>query len=222
MRIIFNDKKFLKDMNNLVKYAEGFLDGVQMGKPDLLKNVGIEVREMLNEYIDTVARMDPASLHHVYEWQQTGSPDARLYDVSYMVSGRGISFDYTLSQSTSVKEGSSVPFYDKARIMEQGIPVTIRPKSAQVLSFDVNGKQVFTPNPVNVSNPGGEMTVSALQNTIKEFFSRYLSQTFLSASGIGYNLRNPVDFKKNLSAGRSGGRSVGVRVGKAWIAKGAI
>ena len=34
------------------------------------------------------------------------------------------------------------PFYDKARIMEDGVPVTIRPKFADKLKFEINGKTI--------------------------------------------------------------------------------
>ena len=36
-------------------------------------------------------------------------------------------------QSESTAPGSNEPFYDKARIMEEGIPVTIKEKEAQAL-----------------------------------------------------------------------------------------
>lgn len=214
-----DDSKFMRDMNNITEYAIGFLEGAQQGKPKLLANLGIEVKELLYQYIDSNARIDPSRLQHVYEWTQSGSPDARLYDLDYIVSGPGLSFSYTLSQSRRVKEGSKVPFYNKASIMENGIPVTIKTKGAQVLSFNDGGEQVFTRGPVKVNNPGGENAQGGLEDTIKEFFSRYLSQAFLDVSGIGFNLRNPTAFANNLSAGKRGGRSVGLRVGKEWISR---
>jgi len=74
-------------------------------------------------------------LHHVYEWYQTGSPAARLFDINYISNQIGLSFNSTFRQSVSIKSGSKVPFYNKAQIIENGIPVTIRPVSSEVLSF---------------------------------------------------------------------------------------
>ena len=151
----FNSKQFKKDMNNIVNYSVGFLDGVQRGKTVFLKTLGMETVEVMKEFIDSNARVNPQMLHHIYEWNLTGSPEARLYDISYTVSNLGLSFKSSFSQSRSIKDGSRTPFYDKARIMENGIPVTIRPRVAQVLAFDDNGETVFTRGPVEVLNPGG-------------------------------------------------------------------
>jgi hypothetical protein len=135
----FNSKQFKKDMNNIVNYSIGFLDGVHKGKTVFLKTLGMETVEVMKEFIDSNARVNPEMLHHIYEWNLTGSPEARLYDISYTVSNLGLSFKSSFSQSRSIKDGSRTPFYDKARIMENGIPVTIRPRAAQVLAFDDNG-----------------------------------------------------------------------------------
>jgi len=157
-------------------------------------------------------------LHHVYEWYMTGSPDARLFDLQYTVSGLGLSFKSTFSQSTSIKNGSTVPFYDKARIMENGIPVTIKPVSSPVLVFEDNGETVFTKNPVSVANPGGGAVNGSFERTFDMFFEQYFTQSFLKASGMLDYLSNPIAYKKNLEKGKRGGRAVGVTTGYRWIA----
>ena len=219
MRMTIDDAKFLKEMNNFVDYAEGFLIGAKIGQPKMLKNLGISVKELIEEYIDAIARMDPGKLHHVYEWYQAGSPDARLFNISYSIRGNGLSINSTFSQSKSIREGSKTPFYDKANIMETGVSVTIRPRESSVLSFDVDGKQVFTSNAVTVDNPGGRSVQGAFKNTFEGFFKQYLSQSMLDVSGIAKDLRNPVAFKNNLRAGKSGGKAVGLRVGADWMAR---
>jgi hypothetical protein len=128
MRVTTNLKQFESQMNNIVKYSVGFLDGVQNGKTIFLKNLGLGTIQALAAYIDVSAKGNPRALHHVYEWYQTGSPSARLFDLDYTVSNLGISINSTFSQSRTVKEDSNVPFYNKAKIMENGIPVTISPK----------------------------------------------------------------------------------------------
>lgn len=217
MRAVIDDTAFIKQMNNLVAYANGFLEGVQLGKKDMMKNLGSEIKVMLEQYIDANARMDPQALHHVYEWYQVGQPAGRLFEIDYMVTNAGLSLQSTFSQSKSIRSGSNVPFYNKATIMENGTPVTIKPKNSSVLAFDVEGKTVFTSKPVYVSNPGGDVQ-GQFNETFKEFFNAYLSQTFLDVTGLRRHFKTPTAFKNNLAAGIAGGRPVGVRVGRNWVA----
>lgn len=213
----FDNTKFMKDMDNIVEYSLGFLDGVKQGYPSFLRQLGASMIEALKQYVDSNARVSPQLLHHMYEWDKTGSPDARLFDVQYVLNGAGLSFNSTFRQSTSIKNGSRTPFYDKARIMENGIPVTIVPKK-KALVFEQDGETVFTSNPVRVENPGG-MVQGEYQRVFDSFFNRYFTQAFLESTGIASYLRNPVDFAKNFSSGKRGGRARGVSVGASWIAK---
>jgi hypothetical protein len=215
-----DSKKFMKDMNNIVAYSEGFLEGAKKGKGLMFNFLGKELKEIVGEFIDASARVDPSSLHHVYEWYQTGNKNGRLFDITYTVSNLGLSLYGTLTQSTTIRDGSKEPFYNKAKIMESGIPVTISPKTASKLVFDVDGKTVFTSSPVTVSNPGGDNVSGSFAETFKSYIMTYLSQSLLDISGLSKNLGNPVDFKTNFAAGKNGGRSVGVRVGMQWISKG--
>jgi hypothetical protein len=214
----FNSNQFKKDMNNIVNYSVGFLEGVQRGKNVFLKTLGMETVEVMKEFIDSNARVNPQMLHHIYEWNLTGSPEARLYDISYTVSNLGLSFKSSFSQSRSIKDGSRTPFYDKARIMENGIPVTIRPRVAQVLAFDDNGETVFTRGPVEVLNPGGTEVEGGFEKTFDMFFNKYFSQAFLRTSGVAKYLENPQVYKKNMPEGKRIGKSKGLSTGYRWIA----
>jgi hypothetical protein len=218
--VVFDDKKFMKQMNNLIAYAGGFIDGAISAKPQLLESIGERVQDLLGNYIDAIAGANPSMLHHVYEWAQTGSSTARLFDINYSISNGGLSMNATLSQSMSVKAGSNVPFYNKARIMEQGNSVTITPKDGGVLAFNDNGEQVFTKKPVVVLKPGGEAVEGQFEDTFNDYFSIYLSQALFSAVGLDYKLSNPVQFKENLQRGVASGRSVGISAGKKWITGG--
>jgi hypothetical protein len=222
MIVKFNNAMFKKDMKNIIDYSIGFLDGIQGGKKAFLNVIGMETVELMKEYIDSNARVNPRMLHHVYEWNQTGSPDARLYDIQYTTSNLGLSFKSTFKQSTSIKNGSRVPFYDKARIMEEGIPVVIAPKKAQALSFDINGEQIFTKQPVEVSNPGGDEVEGSFEKIFDSFFKRYFTQAFLITSGISQYLENPVAYKKNMTAGKKGGKVKGYQTGYRWIANAGV
>jgi hypothetical protein len=162
--------------------------------------------------------MNPDALHLVYEWYQTGSPAGRLFEIEYIVTGLGLSFQSTFRQSTSVKNGSNVPFYNKANIMESGVSVTVKPRNSDVLAFEDNGETVFTKKPVTIPNPGGTDTTGAYREVFREFFYRYLSQSFLDVTGLRKQLGTPLAFKNNLAAGVAGGKTVGIRVGRQWVA----
>lgn len=212
-----DSRQFARDMNNIINYSMGFLDGVKNGKKVFLDNLGASTIDLMKQYIDTNARVNPEMLHHIYEWNRTGSPDARLYDLDYSVGTAGLSIRSSFRQSTSFQDGSKTPFYDKARIMEYGIPVTIKPKNAKVLAFNVDGEEVFTPNQVTVLNPGGQLVEGGFEKIFESFF-QYFSQAFLQSSGLTKYLENPVAYKQNLQKGKTGGRSVGKAVGFSWIA----
>jgi hypothetical protein len=205
-------------MDNIIKYSTGFLDGISLGKKQFLENVGRETIEMMKDYIDVNARLSPGALHHMYEWNQVGSPAARLFNLDYTVSGIGLSISSTFSQSRSVKSGSRVPFYNKATIMEKGVPVTITPKKNGTLVFNDNGETVFTKSPVTVKDPGGKEVQGSYERVFDSFFNNYFKQSFLKASGIMDYLQNPQVYKQNLSRGKSLGRSHGISVGYKWIA----
>lgn len=222
MRAVFNSAQFKKEMSNIVDYSMGFLEGIQRGKTIFLKTVGLETVELMKEFIDSNARVNPDMLHHVYEWNQTGSPSARLYDISYTTSNLGLSFRSSFRQSTSIKNGSRTPFYDKARIMEEGIPVVIRPRVAQALAFEDNGETVFTKSEVRVDNPGGTEVQGGFEKVFDMFFNRYFSQAFLRVSGIARYLENPVVYRKDMAAGKRLGRSKGLSTGYRWIANAGV
>lgn len=222
IKVRFNDTMFNREMNNIVNYSIGFLDGVQKGKTQFFHAMGVETIELLKQYVDSNARVNPEMLHHIYEWNRVGSPESRLFDIHYTISGLGLSFKSTFRQSTSIKNGSTVPFYDKARIMEEGIPVTIKPVRSDVLVFEDNGETVFTRNPVDVDNPGGNFVQGSFEKVFDTFFTKYFTQAFLTRSGVRKYLESPMIYKKNLASGKKMGRSKGVETGIRWIANAVV
>jgi hypothetical protein len=218
MIIRTNTQNFDKQMNNIVQYAFGFLDGVNKGKKIFLQNLGAGTIEALAAYVDVSARGNPSALHHVYEWYQTGSPSARLFDINYTVSNLGLSINSTFRQSRTVKEDSNVPFYNKAKIMEDGVPVTITPKRSSVLAFTQGGETIFTKKSITVRNPGGDLVQGSFEKVIDEFMLRYFKQSFLRSSGIYDYIKKPTTFKKNIKSGSRLGKSKGIDTGFKWIA----
>lgn len=217
-----NTDKFYKDMNSVINYSIGFLEGAKAGKVKFLSELGKSSIEVLKNYIDTSARMNPSMLQHMYEWNKVGNPSSRLFDIDYTVSNLGLSVKSTFRQSKAIAENSNVPFYNKAMIMEKGIPVTIRPKKADVLVFDVDGETVFSKGPIDIMNPGGSDAQGGFEKIFDEFFSRYFTQAFLMSSGIQKYLEKPVLYKKNLSRAKTGGKTLGVKTGYTWIANAGV
>lgn len=215
LKLTIDDTQFKKDMRNIMQYSFGFFEGVRQGVPEFLRGTGASVLENLKEYIDANARVSPQLLHHVYEWNQTGSPNARLFDINYIATGSNISFTSSFKQSTSIKQGSRTPFFDKAKIMEEGIAVTIIPKR-KVLVFEEDGQQIFTSKPVTVTNPGGNVA-GEYERVFKSFFNSYFGQSYLESAGILAYLKNPKDFTFGMS--KRGGRSKGISAGRNWMAK---
>lgn len=217
MRVSLTTNNFEKQILNIAEYSLGFIEGVQRGKRIFLDNMGKGVIYTLGRYIDVEARANSAALHHVYEWYQVGSPSARLFDIDYSVSNVGLTLNSSFKQSRSLKEDGTVPFYNKATIMENGIPVTIKPKRT-ALRFNAGGQEIFTKRPVTVRNPGGEEVQGSFERTFDEFMRNYFTQGFLRASGLFDYIQNPIIYKRNIAAGAKGGRRVGVRTGFKWIA----
>jgi len=211
--------KFTAEMENIIGYAEGFIQGAEAGKVNMVDNLGAEVIEAMKTFIDVNARVNPMTLHHVYEWYQTGSPAARLFDLDYKTSNFGLSVNSTFRQSVTLREGSKVPFYNKAAIMENGVPVRIEPKNAEVLSFVENGERVFTRKPINVVDPGGEAVQGGYERAFDAFFNQYFSQSFIRTSGIMRDLENVSDFKRSFGNAKRGGKSLGMSVGHRWISQ---
>jgi len=217
LKVIMDSRQFQKEINNIVNYSTGFLEGVQKGKTELYMSLAPKISEMASQFIDANAKMSPELLHHIYEWEKVGSPSARLFDIDYTISSAGITFTSSLKQSSSIKQGSNVPFYNKATIMEQGVGVTIRPKRASVLRFEIDGQEVYTSQEVRVDNPGGQ-TQGQFDKVISNFFGVYFRQSFLNSSGLLQYFNSPKVYKKNISAAKRGGRALGIKTGYQWVA----
>jgi hypothetical protein len=101
--------------------------------------------------------------------------------------------------------------------MENGVPVTIRPKK-RVLAFTIDNEEIFTSNDVTVTDPGGTEVQGSFSKTIDEFMLFYFKQSFLRASGIYNYIQNPTVFKKDIKQGSRLGKNKGIQTGFRWIA----
>ena len=216
MQVKFNTTKFDADMRNFINYSIGFLEGIEHAKPTFFKEFGKGIIIGLNKYIDAHARSNQQALHHVYEWYKTGSPEARLFNLTSSPTINGIVINSTFRQSKTLSKDSKTIFRNKAQIMEDGKPVEIVPKKG-LLAFDIDGQTIFTRKSVTVNNPGGSAVTGSYQKTFDSFFKNYFSQSFLRASGILNYLEDVSIYKNNLKSGIKGGASVGKSTGYRWL-----
>lgn len=170
-----------------------------------------QIDKDFGEYIDSQARTKPKTLHHVYEWNEVGNKSSRLFKLKNL-SGDGLSFKINYNFELSKK---SVPnniskkkyvFANKAKIMEAGTPVTITPRLAKRLVFEINGIVTFMPNgaSVVVKNPGGKPQRNAFTLSYSRFFSGRLVNESIKKSGfqqifnqeIAKALKVPAQIKK--------------------------
>jgi len=222
MIVSFDFKKFQKTMNNVVDYSYGFIDGIEKGKPKFLEKLGREVIIALGQYIDLNARANPKAMHHVYEWYRTGSPASRLFDIDFVVNKNGLVLFSNFKQSRSMSADATTPFFNKAKIMEQGRTVVIKPKSGSVLAFEDGGQTIFTKKSITVRNPGGEEVQGSYEKIFDEFMVRYFKQSFIRASGLYDYIKKPTLYKKNFKAGSKMGKSKGIDTGFKWITNATI
>lgn len=217
--VTFDDKVFLKEIQNALAYSQGFVEGVKNGKGSFLQQLADHSIESAGEYFDASARINPAGLQHMYEWNQNGTESGRLFDLSAIVSSGSVTIKSSFRQSMSVKEGSKEPFTNKAYVMESGQQVTITPKASSVLAFTDNGETIFTKKSVTIENPGGLFARHGFEKTFNQFFDIFFSQSFLKSGKLGKYLSDVSDYHKSFAASKTGGKSLGQTVGYKWITK---
>ena len=151
-----------------------------------------QINEDFGQYIDSLARSRPKSLHHVYEWRKAGNRSARLFKLN-LGSQDGLSFkiSYSFSPSTSFVPASSKfsrrhVFTNKASIMEEGRSLVISPKHSERLVFEADGETVFIPigRSVTVKRPGGTAARNQFSLAHGRFFSGQLVNSSIKKSGF--------------------------------------
>lgn len=150
-----------------------------------------QIEKEFGEYVDAKARIEPKSLHHVYEWKRVGDPQARLFKLAIR-EPVGLSFkigyDFKISKTAvpSNFDGSRHVFRLKAQVMEEGKSLVIAPKKAERLVFEVRGSTVFMPKgeSVTIRSAGGGKTTSRFQIAYAQFFRGQLVNNAIKKSGF--------------------------------------
>lgn len=207
-----NSKNLLSVLNNVTQYSQGFLDGIQMNKTQFNRILGGYTAEVLGEYIDSKARLNPSSLHHVYEWEKVGEKGSRLFKINVVAKQNIITFEGSFLPSKTNTPDSGQIFRDKANIMENKISVTVAPKNSSTLVFEDDGETIFTTNSIYIANPGGDAVAGSFGMVIEEFFDVYFTVSILQ--GILKDLATPEEFVQFFSQGSKSGKTAGVKAGR--------
>lgn len=168
------------------------------------------------EWMDQRSVARPKELQHVYEWNMVGQSQGQLFKLTRTASESGamnISYKFLTSRKVApihprlqipnpingkVVKRSSV-FRQKAKIIESGLPVVIRPKGSNWLAVPVyksqfRGRQnrrgmiddygiAFSRGPLLVREPGGALATGGFGRSFRAYFSTGLAIKRLRASG---------------------------------------
>ena len=150
-----------------------------------------QIERDFGNYIDSQARTKPKALHHVYEWGKAGTEEARLFKLRSFDDNNlsfKIGYDFKLSKSNvpSPAKSKKYKFAKKAYVMENGIPITIAPRAAERLVFEVNGYTVFMPKgrSISISKPGGGAATHQFSIAYSKFFAGNLVGDSIRRSGF--------------------------------------
>jgi len=208
--ITFDATDFNKTLDQAIQYSKGFLRGIDSNEQMFLYQMAEVIKQAFYKYVDSSARLDPSSLHHVYEWGMAGNPGGRLFELEAFVGTGFIRFVSRLLPSGTSAPGSDTPFVDKAEIMEAGIAVTITPRGDGPLAFEGdNGEMVFTTESVTVQSPGGPNAEGGFANAFNEFFTSFLDQALVKELTRGMDTAD--EFSRGWGKGMNYSR--GVRAG---------
>lgn len=222
IKVKFDTSEVSKTLNNVVSYSLGFTRGIKVAQPEFNRDLGLFVKEALEKYIDAKARGNPERFHHIYEWGMTGSPSARLFDISVSYTQTFIRFAVRFLPSKTIPENSTEPFIDKAEIMENGVTITISPENSDFLAFEDDGQTIFTRESVVIENPGGTEVQGSFSKIVSDFFNNYLTVGLLKSSGIFDKLKYAKEYSKRFSQGSKVGQSAGITAGKEYLNLGGV
>jgi hypothetical protein len=169
----------IKMLKNSVEYSSAFMTELKRNQDYLNVKVGEESIDAFYDYLDSLARLHPGMLHHVYEWGQVGNPMGRLFDLTMTSNKTSAVVTADFLESNVPSPTSSEPFYDKAQIMEDGQTVTINQVEAKALFFEIDGEEFFRSGPIVIANPGGQATRGSFLKAFDEFYGSYFTEVHL-------------------------------------------
>jgi len=173
----FNTGGLVNKIRNVVAFDAEMVNQLTQGnlRRRILRSGARGATEYYFKMLDAKARSDHKSFHHIYEWDKTGDPNARLFEYS-LSDTDPVTINFNLLQSTEPNRDGYM-FYNKAFVMEIGEPVTIYPKNVQKLKYQYKGNTVFTSKPSFVPNPGGDYVAGSFENETSNFMQYHFTKS---------------------------------------------
>lgn len=214
-----NTRELNQVVKNVVDYTDGFLKESKAKESTIASKLGDISIEAFYDYLDGLARTNPGMLHHIYEWESVGDPQARLVQLKKALSQSRVNIDADFLQSMVAPEGGSEPFYDKATIMEEGITVVVQAVQAKAMFFEYQGEEFFRAGPIVIENPGGEATRGSFLRVFEEFYNNYFDEVYLRSIRFYDHFKKSRAYKDNFgrAAKSTGARSIGRTTALKWI-----
>lgn len=207
-----------KTLTNVVRYGNGFIDGIESEKLAFNTKLAAAIIPLLYGYIDSRASMNPEALHHVYEPGMVGLSEGRLFEFTPLVNNNTITITAKFIDSTVPPLSGGDVFKKRAIIMESGATITIKPKEGGVLAFEDDGELIVTSASVTIEHPGGIEVEKAFADTVHVFFTSYLSKGVLSS--LAKQFQSVHEFHQMFSQGSRFGRSAGISAAKKFMNRG--
>ena len=183
----------------------------QMVNPSVIEEIAKGIFTITGESFvssaDRYARANPKKMHHVYEWGKLGDPEGRLFTLkrSSVLNGTlviGVNFlpsrlpvpvapELLNPGPTGKVVTSRSIFADKARVMEEGNPVTFTAK--KILSFvGSNGLVFIRPGTqINILSPGGRQAKGSFSEFLLTWYTEN-SYAVIENSGFYEKISNDV------------------------------
>lgn len=217
--IKLDGKEAMKMLNNIVDYSNGFIKETKAQERTVASRLADTSIDAFYDYLDVLARTNPGMLHHVYEWGAVGNPDARLVELKKRLAGKSVNIDSEFITSSSIPEGATEPFYEKAEIMEEGIPITVQAVQAKAMFIQYQGEEFFTAGPIVIENPGGEGVRGSFVEAFEEFYNTYFERVYLKSIRYYEHFENPKGFSSNFgsAAKSSNAASIGRTTALKWV-----
>lgn len=103
-----DSKEAMRMLNNLVDYSDGFIKETKAKESTVASRLANTSISGFYQFLDSLARVHPTMLHHIYEWGQVGNPGARLVELKKSLLVEKLKLEQTflnlnLLQKTAVK-----------------------------------------------------------------------------------------------------------------------
>lgn len=204
IRTKFDVAPFTKTVQQVAKYYTDVVSTLNAAIPIINRGIANDVVSTAYQYFDSMAASGNG-IEHMYEFGHAGDPSMRLYRITQQAGAAGTVLSYEFIEARVPTPDSDKVFRDKARIMEQGVSVTIRPVDATILAFNVGGEDVFTRGPV-ITTPGKNVA-----GNFSNMFNDYMQYVAPNTIRRSVNKINRFYNVKASSSTLTGGRAAALR-----------